>query len=194
MKIEYPNIEGSGEIYLTVMKSICGDTTGKSMVDLMCYRAPYTPLLGFKERTYVDIQRRPLDFKSEEEFFIHGDVIDFLKQIKTKRYDVSICSDGIEHLDRIMGVILWTRMSLCSKKQIGFTPLGPLNITNDHNPDSHRSSWLPGDLFGTASVVFPDFHKSIGHGAFFFWDCENIKEDFERVKKELSQCNFKTHE
>lgn len=185
MKLEYPGIEGSGELYLKVLKAICGDTEGKSMVDLMCYHAPYTPLLGFEKRTYVDIQDRGLDHKEEQQYFIQSDVLDFLRKSKKQEYDVSIVSDGIEHLERIYGVILWTHMSCCSKKQIGFTPLGPCGITNDSNPDSHRSAWYPEDLYGTASIVFPEFHKSIGHGAFFFWDCENIKEDFERVKNEL---------
>ena len=99
MILEFPNVEGSGELYLDVMRAICGDTAGKSMVDLMCHKAPYTPQLGFKERTYVDIQFRGMDFKEEIDRFIECDVLEFLSTNK-KKYDVAICSDGIEHFKK----------------------------------------------------------------------------------------------
>lgn len=189
MVIEYPNIEGNGEIYLDVMRAICGDTAGKSMVDLMCYKAPYTPLLGFDERVYIDIQDRPLDYPEEQCNFFKGSVLSPWENMFHK-FDVSICSDGIEHLSFFDGIYLLKKMDLNSNKQILFTPLGPLNETVDENPDSHRSHWSPQFINGLienhyAYIVFPDFHKSMNTGAFFFWYCKNIKEDFERVKSIL---------
>ena len=77
-------------------------------------------------------------------------------------------------------------MLLRSEKAIIFTPLGDCNITDDDNPDRHKSGWTPEDFKNDAVIVFPDFHKSMNQGAFFAWFCGNIKEDFERVKNELN--------
>jgi hypothetical protein len=186
MKLEFPGIVGSGELYLRVMKAICGDTQGKSMVDLMCYHAPYTPLLGFSKRTYVDIQDRGLDHKEEQEYFVKSDVFDYL--MNTERpFDVAICSDGLEHLSRDRGVDLLVLMMDCSEKSIIFTPLGEYNVTKDDHPDSHKCGWMPEEFKdGWATIVFPDFHPALNTGAFFAWHCENIEQDFERVKNELN--------
>jgi hypothetical protein len=186
MKLEFPGLKGNGQMYLDVMKAICGDTVGKSMVDLMCHHAPYTPLLGFKNRTYVDLNFRGLDHKEEEKYFVEADVFEYLLKI-TNVFDVSICSDGIEHLIKDRGIDLLHSMMDYSDKAIIFTPLGEYMITDDDNPDSHKSGWLPEefDSAGWAFVVFPDFHPTLNKGAFFAWHCNDIEQDFERVKNEL---------
>lgn len=182
MKLTY-NCEGNGVLYLQIMKAICGDTSDKSMADLGCHTAPYTAQLGFKERTYIDIQDRGLDFKEEEKYFVNQDIMDFL--IEGKHYDVLISSDSIEHFSKEDGEAVLELMQLYSNKQIIFTPLGAYNITKDDNPDSHRSGWYPKDFKGWASIVLPNFHPSLNTGAFFVWHCENIEQDFKRVKNEL---------
>jgi hypothetical protein len=186
MKLEYPGVVGSGELYLKVMKAICGDTSGRSMVDLMCHHAPYTPLLGFKERAYVDIQDRGLDYKEEQQYFIKSDIWTFLVENSNLHCDVMICSDGLEHLKKQPGYDLLLTMKLMSDKQIIFTPLGDYMVSDDDNPDSHRSGWMPDDLAGWATIVFPDFHPALNTGAFFVWHCNGIEQDFERVKNELN--------
>lgn len=98
MIIELANIPGSGKLWLDIVKIICGDTSGKSMLDLMCHKAPYTSQLGFKERVYVDINNRPLDNENEQQYFIQSDVFNYLTNNINEHFDVSICSDGIEHL------------------------------------------------------------------------------------------------
>lgn len=174
---------GNGVIYLQVLKAICGDTTEKNFADLGCHTAPYTPQLGFKNRTYVDIQERGLDFKDEEIFFVKEDIIKFLEQ--GNHYDVLISSDSIEHFNKVDGMKIISLMQKYSDKQIIFTPLGAYNITQDDNPDSHRSGWYPKDLNGWASIVFNNFHPSLKTGAFFSWNCSNIGTDFQRVTNEL---------
>jgi hypothetical protein len=186
MQLEFPGVHGSGELYLKVMKAICGDTANKSMIDLMCHHAPYTAQLGFGIRLYVDIQDRGLDNKSEQPFFIKSDIWLFLIENSHLHCDVMICSDGIEHLPKQHGYDLLLTMKLMSEKQIVFTPLGEYNIMQDDHPDSHKSGWLPDDFVGWATIVFPDFHPSLNAGAFFAWHSKNIKQDFERVKNELS--------
>jgi hypothetical protein len=190
MILEYPGVTGSGEIWLAVMRAICGDTAGKSMIDLGCYHAPHTPLLGFKDRTYVDIQDRPLDFPEEQKCFVQYDMIDYLERCN-KHFDISIASDSIEHLRVSHALSLLNKMHKASDKQILFTPLGEWMISEDDHPDSHKSGWTPDKLDALmpdhwAYIIFPDFHPTMNAGAFFFWHCDNIKEDFERVKSELN--------
>lgn len=178
------NNEGSGELYLQIMKSICGDTSDKTLLDIMCHTAPYTPQLGFKERTYIDIQNRPLDFKEEQKNFIKSDVLRWLK--KGKQYDCMICSDGIEHLSVRDGRLVVSLMERYSEKQIIFTPLGYCKMERDNPHDIHRSGWHPDYFEGWAKIILPQFHPSLNIGAFFVFHCEGIKEDFKRIKQELS--------
>ncbi len=183
----YPGITGNIEIYMKVLRAICGETEGKSMIDLCCAFAPNTPKLGFTKRTYVDIIDRVLDHKEEQPYFINSEVLDFLKVAKNGHFhwDVSICSDGIEHLTDSNGYKLLLRMQAISDKQIIFTPLGDLwmeKIPSD-NPEAHRSAWYPEMFLSCACIVFPDYHKEWNAGAFFMWHCHDIEKDFERVIK-----------
>ncbi|HEY8660092.1 MAG TPA: hypothetical protein VIM07_00750 [Chitinophagaceae bacterium] len=186
MQLILENIEGSGEVYLKILKAICGDTENKSMVDLMCHHAPYTQMLGFKTKTYIDILDRKLDNTDDQKYFICNDIFNFLKKNEII-YDVAICSDGIEHLPKDKGFELIELMLTNSEMQIIFTPLGEYMVTveTDINPDSHKSGWLPEDFKGWSSIVIPNFHPKLNTGAFFAWHCDNIEHDFERVKNEL---------
>lgn len=180
------NNEGSGEIYLKIMKAICGDVSDKSVVDLMCHKSPYTPQLGFKYRTYVDILDRKLDDKKEQQYFIQSDVIDFLT--RGNMYDVSLVIDGIEHLQKERAKTLIRLMEYCSDKQIIFVPLGAYMVEKKSiNPDTHKSSWMPEDFDGWAKIVMPKFHPQLKIGAFFSFRCLNLEQEFERVKNELKQ-------
>lgn len=185
MQLTIPSLHGNGQVYLDILKAICGDTVDKSMADLMCYHAPYNSLLGFKERIYVDIQDRGLDHPEEQQYFIKSGVFDFFMDNRDKKYDVMICADGIEHLTKERGKDLILLMEGHSDKQIIFTPLGECMMTNDDHPDSHKSGWLPEDFPGYASIILPDFHPTLNTGAFFAFRCENIQQDFERVINEL---------
>src|SRR6187402_1555191 len=141
MQIVLPGITGSGELWLDIMKIICGtehDHPFSSMCDLMCHKAPYTPRLGFAYRTYVDIQDRELEYEWQRPYFKNMDVFDFLRNSCNIKYDVMICSDGIEHLYFDKGTELLSLMEEHSNKQIIFTPLGPYMLSEDDNPDSHK--------------------------------------------------------
>ena len=183
MTITLNNI-GSGELYLQIMKAICGETDGLSVADLMAHKSPYTPQLGFSKRTYVDIQKRPLDFKEEQKYFVKADVIDFLN--KGEYFDVTLCIDGIEHLEKRKGMELVYLLEKYSSKQIIFTPLGYCEQEYIEEPDRHLSGWEPSYFDGWGIIVLPNFHPSLKNkGAFFAWHCDDIKTDFERVKNEL---------
>jgi len=184
MRLEYPGVEGNGDIYIDVLKAICGNTSDKSMCDLMCYHAPYTSQLGFNERTYVDVLDRGLDDKEEQKYFVNSDVIRFLEAAE-QAWDVTICSDGIEHLYLSKGKRLIELMEGLSDKQIIFTPTRDKNLVMDSDPDSHKSSWTPDDFEAYAIIEFPDFHPTLNQGAFFAFKCGKIIDEFERVKNEL---------
>lgn len=198
MILEYPNIEGNGEIYLDLMRAICGDTAGKSMVDLMCHKAPYTPQLGFERRTYVDIQFRGLDFKEEEKYFIEADVLDYLEtcissyeDLQRKVFDVAIASDSIEHLLIKDGQKLITLMMATSFKQVIFTPNGSYAVEEESiNPDAHKSGWNPSyfNEIGWLVVVFPGFHKQLNIGAFFA--INSSKKELFEIKERLDKLSY----
>lgn len=205
MRIDFPGVVGTIEVYLDVMRALCGNTKGKSMIDLMCAFAPNTPKLGFEKRTYIDFLDRKLDHASEQNNFFQGDVTQIFRFVRNVVLDVAICSDGIEHLLKDDGMQLLVDMRNLSKKQILFTPLGEifkLAEIDNQDPESHRSLWTPEDIekinsedgfpitLGQpyACIVFPDYHKVWNGGAFFFWrDESGTIKDFDRVAAELKQ-------
>jgi len=179
MQIILEGLEGSGEIWLDIMRIICGDCVNhpaSSMCDLMCHRMPYTPQLEFKERTYVDIQDRGFDFPEERKHFQHMDVFDFLR-LCTCGYDVMICSDGLEHLSFDQGKEFIRLIELHSDKQVIFTPLGDhmVGVGDLNNPDTHRSGWVPDMLPDYLSIVLPKFHPELDIGAFFAVNCSGLE-------------------
>lgn len=180
MRIDLPNLIGSGELYLDIMRIICGDTSEQSMIDLGCHKAPYTSQLGFKERTYVDALARPLDNPEEQQFFHQANMITYLALAKNK-YDVAISSDSIEHLTYDNGeeFIYW--MIEKSKKQIIFTPIGEtmMHIYLDNEFDTHKSGWTPEMLPTWLAIVLPNFHPTMDTGAWFAVRCE--EKEMERI-------------
>lgn len=185
MQIVLPGINGSGELWLDIMKIICGDMPNhpaSNICDLMCHRMPYTPLLGFKERTYVDIQDRGFDFPEERANFIQMDVLEFLSSCGVD-YDLMVCSDGLEHLIVEDGQRLINYMEMHSTMQAVFTPLGEYMISEEDHPDNHRSGWTPEMLPNYLSIVLPDFHPALGTGAFFAVNCSD--EEKQRIYNEI---------
>jgi hypothetical protein len=134
------------------------------------------------ERTYVDIQYRGFDFPDELVNFRQMDVLEFLPSC-IDDYDLMLCSDGLEHLTIEKGQTLIYYMGLCSTMQVIFTPLGEYMISEDEHPDSHRSGWTPAMLPEYLSIVFPDFHPTLGVGAFFAVNCSN--EEKQRIINEI---------
>ena len=183
MRIELQD-EGSGELQIKILKAICGDTSGKSMIDICCGEAPNTRKLGFEKKTFVDIFHR--DLKEESDNFINEDIFKFSK---VYTYDVAIAMDCIEHFPKKDGYQFLKIMdSLCDKRII-FAPLGDylIETTPTTNPDSHKSGWLPDEFeeMGWATIVLPNYHPTLNIGAFFGWECHYMYTDFLRVKKEL---------
>lgn len=183
MQIVLEGLIGSGELWLDIMKIICGNTSSQSMVDLGCHKSPYTPLLGFKERTYIDIQNRPLDNPEEQKYFVQSDMISFLKSCD-KKFDTAISSDSIEHLrfEEVIDFLLLIKEK--SEKQIIFTPLGPLCHSDDPHPDSHKSWWWSGDFPDYDTIILPNFHPELQCGAFFAYNCSDKEK--QRINNEIT--------
>lgn len=186
MTLTFPH-EGTIEVYMQVIRAICGETQGRSMIDLCCAFAPNTPKLGFDKRHYLDIIDRNLDHPDEQKFFWRKNVLNIhFGHDYVEKFDVAIASDAIEHFYPEDGKRLIDIMKLISHKQIIFTPIGEifkLHNTGADDPEAHHSLWTPEDFPGWATVVFPNYHRVWNGGAFFAWHCDNIEQDFERVKQ-----------
>lgn len=189
MQLTYPELNGDVEIYMDCLEAITGDNRS-SMIDLGCCHAPHTPKLGFKTRKYIDKNYRTLDHKEEQQYFKQEDV---LNRIYNHYYSVSFAMDFIEHLTEKNGHKLLDIMDNISVRQVLFTPLTDLFGMDyeTENPESHRSLWTP-DMIESAYpgkyafIIFPNYHAVWNGGAFFFFHCSNIEQDFERVKNILS--------
>lgn len=179
MTATYPNIHGNGDLHLAILKAICGDVSKQTMVDLMCHSAPYTPRLGFKQVTYIDIQDRPFDFPEEKKSFIKMDVLNF---DPFSYFDVACCLDGIEHLSHEDGWKLIDLMQTISPLPIIFTPLGGVQIVRDTHPDSHKCGWYPEELPDWNTLVFPDWHPTLEVGAWYGWrDHDHVFETLKNI-------------
>jgi len=192
MTLKY-NCEGNGEVHLDVLKAICGDTVGKSMIDICCGFAPQTRQLGFSNELYIDKVVRDLGDKKMKQ----GDILIKDSRIfEGDKYDVLFILDAIEHFVKKDGYDVLKQIQKISSKQIVFTPLGDyiIEAVPTDNPDSHKSGWLPQEFedMGWGTIVFPNFHPTLNIGAFFAFKCDNLEQEFERVKNELNNKSWAT--
>lgn len=195
MQLIIENTNGNAKVHLDVLKAICGDTKGKSMIDLGSGNAPQTRLLGFEHKVYIDIIER--DLHKENEFFLQTNIIELVKTQFDVKVDVCICLDCIEHFweDDGRKIIKW--MEENSDKQIIFTPQGRyMNVDDENNtdPDTHKYSWTDKQFqgMGWATITFPKYHPCLGEGglgAFFAFHCDDLTNEFYRVSNELKLKN-----
>jgi hypothetical protein len=164
-----------------ILRAIVGrEIPSKTMIDLCCGNANTTRFITFKERTFVDIKKESVHDSLPN--FYELDVLSD-HPIFEKHYDVSFCTDGIEHLLKEDGIRLLQRMLNISYKPILFTPLGNhcVNLTAT-DPYEHKSGWLPSyqELKDWYKIIFPKFHPTLNIGAFIFWHSPD-PDDFEKV-------------
>lgn len=190
MVITLEGITGSGQLYLDIMRIICGPRIydwKRNIWDLMCHRCPYNWQLDYDYYTLVDIIYRGVEVPENLDFtFIRADVFDALDCFHNPgidKIDTIVCVDGIEHLSKENGKRLILEMGEHATKQIIFTPLGQLSVTNDDHPDAHKSGWNPDDFDGWASIILPNFHQQLNCGAFFTFNCSD--EEKQRIYNEI---------
>ena len=177
--VSYRNDVGSGALWVDVVSNILANVPKENLIDLMCHRAPHTPMLGFENITFVDIQNRGLDFPlRDSDLFIEQDVIKFLENQQPSRltakeftrYTTIICSDGIEHLSKRDGLYLLALIQQKSKSSVIFTPYGDYMVDeNSTHPDTHKSGWTEKNFekMGFSCIIFPNFHPELNKGAIF---------------------------
>lgn len=178
-------VHGDEAVFMRTLRAIIGpNSSEQSHIDLCSCYAPLVRHLDFKSRVYVDVKEWDIDDEVRP-YYVVTDVLGN-HPVLSRQYDVATCLDGIEHLHKPDGRRLLDRMKALSKKQILFTPLHPWNMApDDPRPETHKCVWVPEDLPNWASVVYPVYHRVLEIGAWFFWHCDNLEEDFERVKREL---------
>lgn len=186
MRVDFPKVNGSFELFEQVLQAIIGPSR-ESLIDLCCCYAPVTTKFGFKKRWFVDVIHREI---TDQEHFVNTDVMGS-HPIFEDHYQLATCLDGIEHLKKDQGQWLVNRMKNLADKAIIFTPADPWmmqpegSIPYETDPESHKSLWSPEDFEGWASLVYPEYHPTLNIGAFFSWHCQDIENDFNRVKAEL---------
>lgn len=192
MQLVFDHITNGNEVYMDCLQTLIGYTRRESMIDLGCHKAAHTPLLGFERRRYVDLIENKLDFPSEQQYFVQGDILEIPLHVY---YNVSFAQDVIEHLTIPNGTKLIHIMDVISDKQIYFTPLDDLFGMDfeTNNPESHRSLWKPQMLEYMLPnkfifLTFPRYHSVWNGGAFFFMSCKDgIDKEFKRIKKDIKQ-------
>lgn len=80
---------------------------------------------------------------------------------KPKSFDVAICVEVIEHLDKTDGIELLRQMEeIASRQVIIMTPWGyfPMKEREDNPYLTHRSGWLPQELQKMGYNVYPIYY------------------------------------
>lgn len=176
---------GEYEPFKKILRIIAGTDTG-SFIDLCSHTASMTKSLPFKRKVFVDVDQHVIPEGEMIATSVLGD-----HPIFNERFDVAYCLDGIEHLHKPEGYALMARMEKISKRQVVFTPLGDYCVNpSDEHPHSHKSGWLPEDVKGWACIVCPNWHPSLGLGAWFFFKTPNLEAEFERIKREIKADPF----
>jgi hypothetical protein len=161
--------EGSMPLWLEIFVRILGKPTQSvTLIDLCCGEMGNTRLCKFKDSLHVDVTNYATRPKGYD--FIKHDVLT-LPESFNGRYDVALCSDGIEHLSKTDGMALLERMPKLSRQSIVFTPLGDYMVDpNAKGPENHRSGWLPRDFpDGWETQEFPNWHPTLGIGGLWAW-------------------------
>lgn len=182
---------GDGQIYDFCLRSIVGDATGKSLIDLCAGRSVHSQKVGFAKHALVDIN----SFKERDGNleFVQADVLGDHPAL-SQHYDVALSSDGIEHFTTDDAGRLLRRMVEISDEQIIFTPLGPYQyVQNSSNPNTHKSFWYPHQFTGWAILEMPVYHARLHIGAFWVWRHKTRAEtenSFRRVYHALRELNL----
>jgi ubiquinone/menaquinone biosynthesis C-methylase UbiE len=80
---------------------------------------------------------------------------------KPKSFDIAICAELIEHLDKVEGVEILRQMEgIASRQVIIMTPWGyfPMKEREDNPYLSHRSGWLPQELQEMGYKTYPFYY------------------------------------
>jgi hypothetical protein len=161
---------GNLRVYQDVLKRVIVKSTSRfNLLDLCCGETNHIRGLPWKSVTCVDVINWPARIKEAQ--FIHGDAAEYVKTLKSRCFDMVICSDGIEHFPRLAGEAFLAEMERVGNFCFIFTPLGPFgNVdASSTDPHIHKSAWFPADFEtrGWQTDTHPNWHGAAG--AFFAW-------------------------
>ena len=151
-------IDGDGVWNVSMLDLCCGEMT--AMRNVQCTG----------HRMSVDVQDCPA--RPRRFTFMRSDAEDYLDIVHSKDCDIVLCLDRIEHFTKEKGWRVIRKMESVGRLSVIFTPFGDYLITpEDPHPDKHHSGWLPSEFesIGWNTLVFPNWHPTLGVGAFFAW-------------------------
>ena len=148
------------------------DLAGRgAAVDLGCGEAHVTKSWGMC--TLIDLVARPYVGRTMEQMDIRWGPELFRRD--NRRFNLTVMTDVIEHLLPDDALKLLADLEPFTKATVIFTPCGPWRMEpTATDPDSHKSSWVPGDFAAKAWTVWewPSFHGPVDGqilGAFWAW-------------------------
>lgn len=190
--LTFEGVHGDHDVFLRSLTALLGDgTKEKDVIDLCCNVAPYMRTMPFRSTVLVDVE--PQTLPDRQHMFVQADCLGD-HPVFDRHYDVCTCLDGIEHLTKADGRRLLERCRGLADRQVFFTPLHAWMLEYEgterwEDPKSHKCVWTPEDLPEYAHLVYPVYHKTLDIGAFFFWTCPDLDDDFDRVQSLLCQEN-----
>ena len=153
-----------------------------SLLDLGCCEGNHTKHFPIPEKMFVDIEH----MSNTLEPFLKADIRYAGKLFRPNSYDLVTALDVIEHLHKEDGCKLPQDMEqIASKRILIFSPQGEYMVGECQEGQlqhhAHWSGWTEEELsyLGFTCLLCPDFHFSLGIGAFWAWkelDGSNITE------------------
>jgi SAM-dependent methyltransferase len=137
------------------------DQDTRSCLDIGCGRGAFS-LFRHYETIGCDIYSPNLAIAKGKGFYadlVHCDVR--CLPFKPKSFDITICIEVIEHLDKKEGLELIKRMEEMARRQVIITtPWGyyPLDERHDNPYLNHISGWLPEDFERMGYRVYPFYY------------------------------------
>jgi hypothetical protein len=169
--------EGSVLLWLEVIRSLLpAKEENLTLLDLCCGEMTATRHLRFWSKTCIDVNDSPNRPKLGNVQFFQEDVRRLTTiNIKAKKTDVCICSDGLEHFNNEDASDVLDLMKCAAKLSIVFVPTGESESTMvpfSVDPHKHKSRWSAERFgrLGWSTMDFPNWHaRELGLGAVFAW-------------------------
>lgn len=155
--------------YIWIIKKAIG-TDVTTVLDLGCAKGIFTEVIAKGERwriTGVELFSEYIKDAIATGIYsevVKGDVINLPKKISTKKYDVVLCHQVIEHVDKNKGKTAIKEWEKLAKKRVvigttvGFTPYDTIEHGKPHPSENkllmHKSGWTPDEMTNMGYRVY----------------------------------------